>query len=221
MRDILILSLVMVLFACNAGMEDVVEIKEEERVSAFMSGKVLKDGSFVSPDKINDPRLFQFDHTMADFPNQVQTNSEGIKFLSWLHNENLGDPEGDWKRIHNNAVERIRLVQNDQEIDDASRLLNYEMLGFPVIKHFLNKVKPTPTVAVASEFYLDLLLRNGAVGEMDLLAENLQKVSPYLNKKSTSEYTTLIKEECTRIFTNVESSNLRLEKSKKALTNLQ
>jgi hypothetical protein len=209
------------LFACNAGIEDAVEVSEEVRVNAFMSGKVMQDGSFVTPTKINDSKAFQFDYTMADFPKKMHPNSEGITFISWLHNENLADPERDWTRVYKMAVERIRLVQNDPEIDNASKLLNYEMLGFPVIKHFLNKVKPTAAVAEASQFFLDLLLRNGTVGEMDLLAENLQKVSPYLNEKSNEEYTTLIKEECTRIFANAESTKFRVEKSKKALANFE
>jgi len=179
-----VLVAVLIVSSCQPNMADEIPDAETERAQAFMSGKVMINGNWqTSPFPRN---LIGHDYSAGmEMFDEVQAPILGMRYIAEMSNIEM-EPKW-WKE---QWIKAEKILADIKQLDHACSaiLANYEMVAFTMIKYYLNKVEPNAEMASVSASLLDLLLKSGTLGELDLLAENLMRISRHL---SQSEVDTL------------------------------
>ncbi len=217
-KVILLLAIFLVMSCDTTKVQNEIVTQEDERVQAFMSGKVRKDGAWVSlADNKENIEDFVFDLSLVDFPHKLKLPSDGVDFMSTLKSRDNLIPETDWEEISDLAIETIENIDR-RNLDDIQRLVSYELVLFAVLRHFLNQVTPSEKAAELSRYFLKLLLTSGTIGELDLLAENFRRMHSYFPEDDEAEIRKLLKQRCHEVLVDNHIGSFRLEKTKMAQT---
>lgn len=218
MYKIIILTGVITLFAC--GEEGITEIShsDKEIADAFASSKISEDGQWRASNlKVNDPERFMYDYTTSD-PTILRIPSPGPDYILKLHNQTLVPEE--WEKEFEFVQQEIKKVINSDQ-SPAAKLMNLEMLGFPLIREYLLKVENNKKLVESTASILEILLKYNTMGETEMLANILIKIEPSLANDEFHEIRRLIVSVAKENIENSNSSTYRVEQSKNALSLLQ